>query len=57
MIEQIAALTPLDRWGTPDDIADVVAFLASDAARFITGETVCVDGGMARTKDVYGGAV
>ena len=57
VIEQIEALTPLGRWGTPDDIADVVAFLASDAARFITGETVCVDGGMARTKDVYGGAV
>jgi NAD(P)-dependent dehydrogenase (short-subunit alcohol dehydrogenase family) len=35
----------------------VVAFLASDAARFITGETVCVDGGMARTMDLYGGAV
>ncbi len=57
VIEQIEALTPLGRWGTPDDIADVVVFLASDAARFITGETVCVDGGMARTKDVYGGAV
>ncbi len=57
VIEEIEALTPLGRWATPDDIADVVAFLASDAARFITGETVCVDGGMARTKDVYGGAV
>jgi NAD(P)-dependent dehydrogenase (short-subunit alcohol dehydrogenase family) len=57
VIEEIEALTPLGRWATPDDIADVVAFLASDAARFITGETVCVDGGMARTKDVYGGPV
>jgi len=57
VIQEIEAMTPLGRWATPDDIADVVAFLASDAARFITGETVCVDGGMARTKDLYGGAV
>jgi len=35
----------------------VVAFLATDAARFVTGETLCVDGGMARTLDLYGGAV
>jgi NAD(P)-dependent dehydrogenase (short-subunit alcohol dehydrogenase family) len=41
----------------PDDVADVVVFLASDAARFVTGETICVDGGMARTVDLYGGAV
>jgi NAD(P)-dependent dehydrogenase (short-subunit alcohol dehydrogenase family) len=55
--EQIEALTPLGRWSVPDDIADVVAFLASDAARFVTGETICVDGGMARTVDLYGGDV
>ena len=38
--------TPLRRLGTPEDVADVVAFLASDAARFITGQTVFVDGGL-----------
>jgi 3-oxoacyl-[acyl-carrier protein] reductase len=38
--------TPLRRLGTPEDVADVVAFLASDAARFVTGQTVYVDGGM-----------
>jgi NAD(P)-dependent dehydrogenase (short-subunit alcohol dehydrogenase family) len=37
--------TPLRRLGTPEDVADVVAFLASDAARFITGQTIYVDGG------------
>jgi 3-oxoacyl-[acyl-carrier protein] reductase len=38
--------TPLRRIGTPEDVADVVAFLASDGARFITGQTVYVDGGV-----------
>jgi NAD(P)-dependent dehydrogenase (short-subunit alcohol dehydrogenase family) len=57
VIEQVEAQTPLRRWATPEDIADVVVFLASDAARFVTGETICADGGMARTLDLYGGAV
>jgi len=38
--------TPLRRIGMPEDVADVVVFLASDAARFITGQTVFVDGGL-----------
>ncbi len=37
--------TPMKRWGTPDDIAPVYLFLASPAAKFITGQTLCVDGG------------
>jgi glucose 1-dehydrogenase len=37
---------PLGRLGKPDDIAAVVAFLASDDARYITGSTVVVDGGL-----------
>lgn len=41
--------TPMARWGTPDDVAPVVLFLASGAARFITGQTVCVDGGYSAT--------
>ena len=39
-------LTPLGRLGEPDDIADAVVFLATDAARFITGAGLPVDGGM-----------
>jgi NAD(P)-dependent dehydrogenase (short-subunit alcohol dehydrogenase family) len=38
--------TPLRRLGTPEDVADVVTFLASGEARFITGQTVYVDGGI-----------
>jgi NAD(P)-dependent dehydrogenase (short-subunit alcohol dehydrogenase family) len=38
--------TPLRRIGLPEDVADVVVFLASDAARFMTGQTVFVDGGL-----------
>ena len=37
---------PLGRMGTPEDIADVTAFLASDDARYITGVTLSVDGGL-----------
>lgn len=37
--------TPLGRWGTPDDIVGPALFLASDAARFITGAVLVVDGG------------
>lgn len=40
------ALIPADRWGVPDDVAGMVAFLASDAAGFITGQNVAVNGGM-----------
>jgi 3alpha(or 20beta)-hydroxysteroid dehydrogenase len=38
--------TPLGRIGQPDDIADVVVFLSSDLARFVTGQNIVVDGGM-----------
>jgi NAD(P)-dependent dehydrogenase (short-subunit alcohol dehydrogenase family) len=42
----MAAKTPLNRVGEPDDIAQVVTFLCSDMARFVTGQNIVVDGGM-----------
>jgi NAD(P)-dependent dehydrogenase (short-subunit alcohol dehydrogenase family) len=43
--ERLAAQLPLKRLGVPQDIANLVAFLASDAASWITGETFVIDGG------------
>jgi len=39
------ARVPLGRWGTPDEIAKMAVFLASDAAAYVTGETLIADGG------------
>jgi 3-oxoacyl-[acyl-carrier protein] reductase len=40
-------MIPLRRFGTVDDVAKAIAFLASDDAAYITGQVLCVDGGMA----------
>lgn len=42
---QIMARTPMKRWGEPEDLAPPALFLCSDAARFITGALLAVDGG------------
>lgn len=45
---------PVGRVGKPEDIAEVVLFLASPKAGFITGENICVDGGMTRRMIYHG---
>ena len=47
---------PLGRFGQPDDYADVVLFLASDASRFVTGHTIPVDGGTLAASGWHGKA-
>lgn len=45
--EQIAALVPAKRAGQPEEVADLVAFLASGQAAYINGQTIAINGGMA----------
>jgi len=49
-----AAQQPAGRVGTPDDIANMVLYLCSDRAGFITGENICVDGGMTKQMIYHG---
>lgn len=48
-LEHSTTTHPLGRVGTPDEVAELIAFLASDRAGWITGETVAIDGGRAQT--------
>jgi NAD(P)-dependent dehydrogenase (short-subunit alcohol dehydrogenase family) len=45
---------PAGRVGNPDDVANMVLYLCSDMAGFITGENICIDGGMTRQMIYHG---
>jgi len=44
--DQILGQVPMGRFGTPEEISEVVAFLAGEGAGYVTGQTITVDGGM-----------
>lgn len=46
LYERLRRQTPLQRWGTPDDVAAAVLYLASPAANFLTGQVLMVNGGV-----------
>lgn len=52
-LDQITAGTPLGHIGQPEDIANVVAFLASDLARHVTGQVLIADGGQTIMRGQY----
>jgi NAD(P)-dependent dehydrogenase (short-subunit alcohol dehydrogenase family) len=47
--EDRRARIPMQRYGTTEEVADVIAFLASDGAGYITGQNIRVDGGITRS--------
>ena len=53
-VKRITDMVPLGRWGQPADVADAVAFLASEHAGFITGETLTIDGGAWLGRGTFG---
>jgi 3-oxoacyl-[acyl-carrier protein] reductase len=44
--EAILAMIPLQRFGQPEDVAELVAFLATERAGYITGQAITIDGGI-----------
>ena len=53
-VDKITSMVPLKRWGQPAEVADAVAFLASEGAGFITGETLTIDGGAWLGRGTFG---
>ena len=51
--DAIRAATPMARYGQPDEVADAIAFLVSDDARFVTGHDLVVDGGLTSAAILY----
>jgi 3-oxoacyl-[acyl-carrier protein] reductase len=54
IVEETTRVTPLGRWGFPEELASAVAFLAGDDAAYITGQTIIVDGGRGAVESEFG---
>ncbi len=50
MFPELPKSIPIHRWGTVEDIASIMAYLASDEASYITGQAIVVDGGWTLTR-------
>jgi len=48
-LDELAKLVPMRRLGSPEEVADTIAFLASPQARYITGQTIVINGGIDNT--------
>jgi glucose 1-dehydrogenase len=48
LVQELLAEIPLNRLGTPDDVAEMAVYLASDAASYVTGASLFIDGGMSK---------
>jgi 3-oxoacyl-[acyl-carrier protein] reductase len=44
--QKVITMTPMGRWGTPEDVANAALFLASDESGFLTGQMIMVNGGV-----------
>ena len=53
-VDRITSMVPLHRWGTPEEVADAVTFLAAPQSGFITGEVLTVDGGARLGRGTFG---
>jgi NAD(P)-dependent dehydrogenase (short-subunit alcohol dehydrogenase family) len=53
-VQRITDMVPLRRWGQPNEVADAVAFLVSEHAGYITGETLTIDGGAWLGRGTFG---
>ena len=53
-VDRITSMVPMRRWGTPEEVADAVAFLAAPQSGYITGEVLTIDGGARLSGGTFG---
>ena len=48
-MEAVSGVTPMERWGKPEELVGTLIYLSSDASSFVTGQVIHVDGGIQAT--------